>query len=47
MTHFYDLGMDALPLFEVAEVREGLENERESVVVWKNGVLVHLGVDRN
>lgn len=45
MACFDDMGLYCLAMFEVSEVREGLENEREGVVIGRDGGLVHLGVD--
>lgn len=45
MARFDDMGLYCLAMFEVSEVREGLENEREGVVIGRDGGLVHLGVD--
>lgn len=47
MACFDDMGLYCLAMFEVSEVREGLENEREGVVIGRDGGLVHLGVDLN
>lgn len=46
MTQFYDMGMRALPLFEVPRVGQKLKKEREGEVIWKDRVGVHVGIHR-
>lgn len=47
MACFSGMGLHCLAMFEVSEVRQGLENEREGVVIGRNGSFVHLGEDLN
>lgn len=46
MTQFDDMGVQALPLFEVPGIGQGLEEDREGVVIGKNGAFIHVGVNR-
>lgn len=45
MSKFQDMGMNALRLYRLAGVGEGLEEEREGVVVGKDGEFSHVGVE--
>lgn len=45
VAEFEDVGMDGLRLSEVLGGGEGLEEEREGVVVGEDGVAVHVGED--
>lgn len=45
MSKFQDMCMNALRLYRLAGVGEGLEEEREGVVVGKDGEFSHVGVE--
>lgn len=44
MTKFYDMGMYAFAQLKFTEVRQGLEEEREGIVIRKGRVSVHVAV---
>lgn len=46
MTQLYDVAMYALALFKLTEVGQGLEEEREGVIVRNNRLSVHAGVNK-